>query len=366
MNKVVAVLGIIVVITLGALFFFAGFYMGNTTTFGKDSSIKTESTETSDEKKLSQQDIEAKISAQSNSVSEKVMKIISSGADNISNSVSKVVTKISHQKASQMSSDALLKEILASHSEYDNCSPEKTEKDIKSDTKYSNDNLRGKKVVFIGYFKDNIALQIQQLLVNKGYKVHVEQSKTCLGESFIFSGPFRKKENADKLVDWLKAHDFSEAKVINVIQESVEKTISDTMDDDSTIPENEEEIPEVNKEELQNLTSNAELSEPSQGSNNNMELPAASQNLTGNVRYPQNLNNNAGYTMYPQNLNNNAGYTVYPQNLNNNTGGLTGYPQNTVTPTFTTNYQQINGQIPATNQMQNFQINQQPAMLNYR
>lgn len=341
MNKVVAVLGIIVVITLGALFFFAGFYMGNTTTFGKDSLTKTEAAKDSEGEKLSQQDIEAKISAQSNSISEKVMKIISSSADNISNSVSKVVTKISHQKASQMSSDALLKEILASHSEHDNCSPEKTEQDIKSDTKYNKYSLRGKKVVFIGYFKDNIALQIQQLLVNKGYKVHVEQSKTCIGESFIFSGPFRKKENADKLVDWLKAHDFSEARVINVVQESVEKTISDTMDDDSTIPENEEEeIPEVNKEELQNLTSNAELSEPSQNSNNG-ELPIASQNLS-----------------------NNMGLTGYPQNLNNNTG-LTGYQQNVVAPTFPTNYQQMNGQIPAVNQMQNFQMNQ-PAMLNYR
>ena len=342
MNKVVAVLGIIVVITLGALFFFAGFYMGNTTTFGKDSATNAESLETSDEKKLSQQDIEAKISAQSSNISEKVMKIISNSADNISNSVSKVVTKISHQKTSQMSSDALLKEILASHSKHDNCSPEKTEQSIKSDAKYNQDSLRGKKVVFIGYFKDNIALQIQQLLVNKGYKVHVEQSKTCIGESFVFSGPFKKKENADKLADWLKAHDFSEAKVINIIQESVEKAISDTMDDDSTIPENEEEeIPEVNKEELQNLTSNAILSESSQDLNSNAVLPPASQNLNSNMGIPG-----------------------YPQNLNNNTG-FYGPSQNVMVPSFPTNYQQMNGQVPMANQMQNLQMNQ-PAMLNYR
>ena len=304
MNKVVAILGIIVVITLGALFFFAGFYMGNTTTFGKASSTNT-TTENTEEKKLSLQDINAKIAAQSSDVSEKVMKIISSSADNISHSVSKVVTQISHQKASQMSADSLLKEILASHSEHDDCSPEKTERDIKSE--YDKESLRGKKVVFIGYFKDNIALQIQQLLIEKGYKVHVEQSKTCLGESFIFSGPFKKKENADKLVSWLKTHDFSEARVINIIQENVEKTIADTMDDNSTIPENnEKEIPEVNREQLQDLTNSAKLSE-------------SSQNLNGNVGFPGALQNAA----------------------------ITNYP-----------YQRMNEPIPLSNQMQNLQMNQ--------
>ena len=263
MNKIVAILGVVVLITLGALFFFAGFYMGNTTTFGKPATTETESAENQDKKKITLQDINAKIAAQSNNVSEKVMKIISSSADNISNSVSKVVTKISHQKASQMSADSLLKEILASHSEHDDCSAEKTEKNIQSAAKYNKDSLRGKKVVFIGYFKDNIALQIQHLLINKGYKVHVEESKTCPGESFIFCGPFKKKENAETLVAWLRDHDFSEAKVVNIIQESVEKTIADTMDNDSTIPENEEEeIPEVNKEQLQNLANKAKLPEP--------------------------------------------------------------------------------------------------------
>ena len=111
------------------------------------------------------------------------------------------------------------------------------------------------------------------------------------------------------------------------------------MDDDSTIPENEEEeIPEVNTEELKNLTSSAELSGSSQDSNSNVVPPATSQNLTENVGYPQNLNNNTG---------------------------LTGYPQNVVAPTFPTNYQQMNGQVPMVNQMQNFQMNQ-PAMINYR
>lgn len=257
MNKVVAILGIIVVITLGALFFFAGFYMGNSSSSG--SSSKTESTDaTSDEKKITQQDIDAKISAQSNNISDKVMKIISDGADNISTSVSKVVTRINHQTISQMSADSLLKEIIATHSDHDDCSVEKTEKNIQSPQPLNKDSLRGKKVVFIGYFKDNIALQIQQLLINKGYKIHVEQSKTCLGESFIFSGPFKKKENANKLVDWLRAHDFSEAKVVNVIQESVENALADSLDDNSGIPENDEkEIPEVSTEELKALATNA-------------------------------------------------------------------------------------------------------------
>ena len=257
MNKVVAILGIIVVITLGALFFFAGFYMGNSSTFG--SSSKTEDVVTnSEEKKITQQDIDAKISAHSNNISDKVMRIISDGADNISTSVSKVVTKINNPIIAQMSADSLLKEIIATHSDHDDCSVEKTEKNIQSPQPINKESLRGKKVVFIGYFKDNIALQIQQLLIEKGYKVHVEQSKTCLGESVVFSGPFKKKENANKLVDWLRSHDFSEAKVVNVIQESVENALSDSLDDNSSIPENgEKEIPEVSTEELKTLATSA-------------------------------------------------------------------------------------------------------------
>lgn len=263
MNKVIAILGIIVLITLGALFFFAGFYMGNTTTFG--SSSKTETAVDSNDKKITLQDINAQIAAQSNNISDKVMKIISDGADNISTSVSKVVTNINHKNISQISADSLLKEIIASHSSNDACSTAQTEKNMESTQSYNKDSLRGKKVVFIGYFKNNIALQIQQLLSEKGYKVHVEQSKTCHGESFIFSGPFQKQENADKLVNWLKSHDFSEARVVNIIQEPVENILADSMNDNSTIPENaEKEIPVVNKSQLQTLTDNATDEEDSE------------------------------------------------------------------------------------------------------
>ena len=256
MNKVVAILGVIVVITLGALFFFAGFYMGNTSTFGSSSKTET-SASNEDKKKITLQDINAQIAVQSNNISDKVMKIISDGADNISTSVSRAVTKINHQNISQISADSLLKEILATHSDHDDCSVEKTEKNIQSPQPLNKDSLRGKKVVFIGYFKDNIALQVQQLLIGKGYKVHVEQSKTSDRESFVFCGPFKKKENADKLVNWLGEHDFSEAKVVNIIQASVEDTLANSMDDDSDIPENEEEIPEVDEAELKTLEANA-------------------------------------------------------------------------------------------------------------
>ncbi len=231
--------------------------MGNTSTFGTSS--KTEAAISNpEEKKITQQDIESQIAAQSNNISNKVMKIISDSADNISTSVSKVVTKINHQPLAQMSSDSLLKEIIASHSDHDDCSIEKTERNIQSPPPLNKDSLKGKKVVFIGYFKDNIALQIQQLLIQRGYKVHVEQSKTCLGESFIFSGPFKKKESADKLVNWLRSHDFSEAKVVNVIQAAVENALADSLDNNSTIPENDEkEIPEISKDELKTLADHA-------------------------------------------------------------------------------------------------------------
>lgn len=259
MNKVVAILAVIVVITLGALFFFAGYYMGNTVTFGKASTATTEDiTEaTSDEGKISKEDINSKISVYSTDVSDKVRKIISTSADNVTSSVAKAIKKINYQSIPQVSADSLLKEIIANHTVDDNCSSEKTEKDIQAPKKFNKNSMLGKRVVFIGYFKNTVALQIQQILMNKGYKVHVEESKTCYGESFIFAGPFKKLEAAETLVEWLRDHEFSEAKIVNVLQASVEGALSSTLDDDSSIPENDDEldIPEINKTELNNLTS---------------------------------------------------------------------------------------------------------------
>lgn len=260
MNKVVAILAVIVVITLGALFFFAGFYMGNTTNMGKSSNVEETSDEEGGSKKITSDDIDSKIAVKSTEVSDKVMKIISSSAENMTSSVSKALKKMNHSDAPLISTDSLLKEIIAAHASNDGCSVEKTEKDIQSPKKYDKNSLLGKRVVFIGYFKNTVALQIQQLLMNKGYKVHVEDSKTCYGESFIFAGPFKKAETAETLVEWLKDHDFSEAKIVNVLQASVEGALASTLDDDSSIPDNEEEeIPEVNKEQLNSLADTAAL-----------------------------------------------------------------------------------------------------------
>ena len=46
--------------------------------------------------------------------------------------------------------------------------------------------------------------------------------------------------------------------MVNVIQEPVENILAESMNDNSTIPENaEKEIPVVNKNQLQTLTDNA-------------------------------------------------------------------------------------------------------------
>lgn len=125
MNKVVAILGVIILITLGALFFCVGFFTG--TTMPSMLSAKTEQTEQSTSEKITLEDIKAKISAESSDISNKVSTILSSGAQTVSDSVSQTINKVQAIKLRpfEISSDILLKEIIASHAEHDDCSLEK-------------------------------------------------------------------------------------------------------------------------------------------------------------------------------------------------------------------------------------------------
>ena len=156
----------------------------------------------------------------------------------------------------ELTINSLLREIAATHSMDDNCSIEDTEQKLMDPISENTNSLYGKKIVFIGYFKNNIALQVHKLLASKGYNVHVERSKTSTGdESFVFCGPFKKDINANKLVEWLHLHNFSEARLIKISDNAFEDTLYDFVNDESSIPSNvEKDIPEMQIEAQQEMS----------------------------------------------------------------------------------------------------------------
>ncbi|MDR3187506.1 MAG: hypothetical protein LBT63_03730 [Holosporaceae bacterium] len=242
MNKIVAILGIIVLLTLGGLFFCAGFFTG--TTMSPTKAIINAETE-ANEKKITAKDIEEVIDPKSTTISDKIMEILSSAAGTATSKISDAIDGgVKHEISedeSQLTMDSLLREIMANHTENDDCSPEKTLGQINSPKTMDPNSLQGKKIVFVGYFKNKIAFQVQKLLVGKGYRAHVEVSKAGDNESFIFCGPFKKEANAKNLVKWLQKHDFLEARVVSVSDEAIEETIYDFVnDDDNNMPENTE------------------------------------------------------------------------------------------------------------------------------
>jgi hypothetical protein len=250
MNKVVAILGIIVLITLGGLFFCAGFFTG-TTVFPTLQSATIKNSDGSDGdsgKSVSMKDIESSIDPQSSSISDKILSILASAAESATTSLSGGSDKkSSHTDASSyVTVDSLLREIAAGHATDDKCSVDETVRKINTPTPVNHNSLHGKRVVFIGYFKNKIALEIQKLLIGKGYNAHLEVSQTGSGESFIFCGPFKKEKNAEKLVKWLRRHNFSEARIVNISADSIEETLYDAINDDLGPPENaEKDIPEM-------------------------------------------------------------------------------------------------------------------------
>ncbi|MDR2765965.1 MAG: hypothetical protein LBB63_00670 [Holosporaceae bacterium] len=240
MNKVVVVLGAIVLITLGGLFFCAGLFTGSTMYSIQTAPPTTAKADDSGEK-ITMDKVEGAVDTKSATISEKIMQMLSSATDAATSTISDAVSSKKRPEldsSSQVTMNSLLREIAAAHAENDGCSPEKTMKQINDNKPLNLDSLQGKKVVFIGYFKNKIALQVQKLLTGKGYTVHVETSKAGDHESFVFCGPFKKDVNAKRLVDWLQKNNFQEARVVSVSDNVVEETIYDFVNDDSDLPKN--------------------------------------------------------------------------------------------------------------------------------
>ena len=256
MNKVVAVLGIIVLLTLAMLFFCIGFFTGSTVTPGTiteaiSSEIKKDASDNMSKEAIAQKlgDLGDVKSAK---ISDKIMGILAAAGYTVENfseivksktsNVGKFSSKKKLNDGGHLTVDSLLREMAISHDTKDDCSYEKTMKEIQEQSPVTEQPLQGKKVVFIGYFKNAIAGQIQKLLTGKGYKTHVEMSNDG-HESFVFCGPFKRDETANKLLKWLQAHDFSEARVVSISKEAIEETLYDAMNDGTGLPENEENIP---------------------------------------------------------------------------------------------------------------------------
>lgn len=256
MNKVVAVLGIIVLLTLAMLFFCIGFFTGSTVTPGTiteaiSSEIKKDASDNMSKEAIAQKlgDLGDVKSAK---ISDKIMGILAAAGYTVENfseivksktsNVGKFSSKKKLNDGGHLTVDSLLREMAISHDPKDDCSYEKTMKEIQKQPPVTKQPLQGKKVVFIGYFKNVIAGQIQKLLTGKGYKTHVEMSNDG-HESFVFCGPFKRDETANKLLKWLQAHDFSEARVVSISKEAIEETLYDAMNDGTGLPENDENAP---------------------------------------------------------------------------------------------------------------------------
>lgn len=257
MNKVVAVLGIIVLLTLAMLFFCIGFFTGSTATPGNLAGDVISQINKDSAENMSKEAIAEKLGdvgdMKSAKISDKIMRILAAAGYKIENFSEIIKTKasktLSHKtnkglETEPLSVDSLLREIASSHTPQDDCSYQKTMTEIQEHEPVVDKTLDGKKVVFIGYFKNAIAVQIQKLLTGRGYKTHVELSKSSDGqESFVFCGPFKKDDTANKLLQWLQTHDFTEARIISITKEAIEETLYDAINDGTGLPENDENVP---------------------------------------------------------------------------------------------------------------------------
>jgi hypothetical protein len=246
-NKVVAILGIIVLITLGGLFFCAGFFTG-TTVLPSGSSSTSGPAKGDAGDSVSVDSVESAIDTKSTSISDKIMEILASAAETATTSISNVVDRknsMTADESAHVSIDSLLREIAAGHATDDPCSPASTQQKMSTPAVINPNSLHGKRIVFVGYFKNKIALEVQKLLITKGYKAHVELSRTGDGESFVFCGPFKKEKNAQTLVKWLRKHDFSEARVVSVSSVAMEETLYDAVNEDGPPQNVEKDIPDM-------------------------------------------------------------------------------------------------------------------------
>ena len=234
MNKVVLLLGVIVFFTLAIVFFSVGFFAGYVIIPGDGvtathAAVAGESSAASTGGQIAVNNLASTEDVASLTISNRIGRILSTATDGKStlfglmsggkNKLRNLATTPSKSGASSMTVESLLREIAATHDANDDCSYERTLAigRLASNTPES---LIGKRVVFMGYFRNENAAHIQRLLTSRGYKVHATHSRGNSDESLVFSGPFAEEENANQLARWLREHDFNEVKVVSITRES--------------------------------------------------------------------------------------------------------------------------------------------------
>ena len=161
MNKVVAVLGIIVLLTLAMLFFCIGFFTGSTVTPGTLTEAISSEIKKDKNENMSKEAIAQKLGdlgdVKSAKISDKIMGILATAGYTVENfseiikSKTPSIRKSSNKKklsdVSHLSAESLLREMAISHSPKDDCSYEKTMKKIQDQSPITEQPLPSQRVL---------------------------------------------------------------------------------------------------------------------------------------------------------------------------------------------------------------------------
>lgn len=223
MNKVVFIAGVLAVCVVGGLFFCAGLFTG---------------ANVSSDKKNNTVLIDAK--NEKTSVIDKIYNMLpgkkASKKQNHDVGENRE-EEPSDNSGSNISIDNLLNEIVSSHETNDQCLID----DVKATEKEQIVmNQTRRYLVFVGYFPADIAEEISQLMMAKGYPMHIQKSGITGEDSFLFCGPFRKKNNANSLVTWLHDNGFVNAKLVSHKLQQSEDMNLDELDTQDILPLNSE------------------------------------------------------------------------------------------------------------------------------
>ena len=208
MNKVVFTAGVLTVVVVGGIFFCAGLFTGANVDKGtKIVDIKDKH------------------------------EIIDKIYDKIPGKppVKKVAANDEENQNKPINIDNLLNEIVASHNTADECLLDSVK------TKHEDPvtmNQAKRYVVYIGYFPNDISEEISQLMMAKGYPIHIQISHINEDESFVFCGPFKNKKNAEKLMKWLNSHNFTNAKLVSHKLLQTDEIDLDAIEEDDDLQKN--------------------------------------------------------------------------------------------------------------------------------
>lgn len=204
MNKVVFTAGVLAVCVIGGLFFCAGLF------FGTNVSVVTEEGVKATKKIESGTDVK-------DSFINKLQDFVPSSKTKESTieqhvNTENIVTDNNKKDKSAINLDSLLNEIVASHDTTDAC--------LTDDVKLLNKehvtmNRMRRYVVFLGYFQKDMCEEISQLMMAKGYPMHIQSSKLNDNECFLFCGPFKKRQSSTNLIRWLKNNGFKNVRLLS-------------------------------------------------------------------------------------------------------------------------------------------------------